>query len=205
MITEALGINYYVIGPSLCLLMTGVLFIISDLSLNLKTRYLGIVLTTGIFFTGVTIYLKIGEFARIGLSSHFSSMILLDEFALLGDVLLYFIAICTIPTIWTSSSVLGEKRTEAVVLVLMSLSGFMLMTSSEHYIMKLGLLAYMLLLASTEKTPTATRQHLNISYLDLLLQQFWSMVWHLCILRFPHQVFTRLLFQLRILGNPMSL
>ena len=115
--------------------MTGVLFIISDLSLNLKTRYLGIVLTTGIFFTGVTIYLKIGEFARIGLSSHFSSMILLDEFALLGDVLLYFIAICTIPTIWTSSSVLGEKRTEAVVLVLMSLSGFMLMTSSEHYIM----------------------------------------------------------------------
>ena len=135
MITEALGINYYVIGPSLCLLMTGVLFIISDLSLNLKTRYLGIVLTTGIFFTGVTIYLKIGEFARIGLSSHFSSMILLDEFALLGDVLLYFIAICTIPTIWTSSSVLGEKRTEAVVLVLMSLSGFMLMTSSEHYIM----------------------------------------------------------------------
>ena len=66
MITEALGINYYVIGPSLCLLMTGVLFIISDLSLNLKTRYLGIVLTTGIFFTGVTIYLKIGEFARIG-------------------------------------------------------------------------------------------------------------------------------------------
>ena len=79
MITEALGINYYVIGPSLCLLMTGVLFIISDLSLNLKSRYLGIVLTTGIFFTGVT--------------------------------------------------------TEAVVVVLMSLSGFMLMTSSEHYIM----------------------------------------------------------------------
>ena len=31
MISEVLGINYYVIGPSLCLLITGVLFIISDL------------------------------------------------------------------------------------------------------------------------------------------------------------------------------
>ena len=92
-------------------------------------------MTFGLVATGVTVFIKIGEYARLGISSHFSSMILLDEFALLGDVLLYFIAICTIPTIWTSSSVLGEKRTEAVVLVLMSLSGFMLMTSSEHYIM----------------------------------------------------------------------
>ena len=135
MISEALGINYYVIGPSLCLVMTGILFIISDLSLKLKPLYQGIVLTSGLVATGVTVFLKIGEYARLGVSSHFSSMILLDEFALFGDVLLFFIAVCTFPTIWTASSILEEKRTEAVVLVLMSLSGFMLMTSSEHYMM----------------------------------------------------------------------
>ena len=135
MISEALGINYYVIGPSLCLVMTGILFIISDLSLKLKPLYQGVVLTSGLVATGVTVFLKIGEYARLGVSSHFSSMILLDEFALFGDVLLFFIAVCTFPTIWTASSILEEKRTEAVVLVLMSLSGFMLMTSSEHYMM----------------------------------------------------------------------
>jgi len=48
MISEALGINYYVIGPSLCLLMTGILFIISDLSLKLKPLYQGIILTFGL-------------------------------------------------------------------------------------------------------------------------------------------------------------
>ena len=135
MISQALGINYYVIGPSLCLLMTGVIFIIADLSFKLKPLYQSIILTFGLLVTGATVFLKIGEYARLGISSHFSSMILLDEFALFGDVLLLFIAVCTLPTIWTSSAYLGDKRTEAIVLVLMSLSGFMLMTSSEHYMM----------------------------------------------------------------------
>lgn len=135
MISEAFGINYFVIAPSLCLLITGVVFIISDLSLKLKPQYQGLVLTFGLLITGVAIFFKIGEFGRLGISSHFSSMILLDEFALFSDVLLYIIAICTFPLIWTSSSVLEEKRTEAIVLVLMSLSGFMLMTSSDHYMM----------------------------------------------------------------------
>jgi len=135
LISEALGINYVVIAPSLCLLIIGIIFIISDLSLKLKPLYQGLVLTFGLLITGVTIIFKIVEYGRLGVSSHFSSMILLDEFALFSDVLLYIVAICTFPIIWTSSSVLGEKRTEAIVLVLMSLSGFMLMTSSDHYMM----------------------------------------------------------------------
>jgi len=135
MIHEILGINYYVIGPSLCLLMTGVFLLISDLTFKLKPRYQSVVVIVGLLITGLLIYLKYGEFVKLGISSHFSSMILLDEFSLFGDFLLYIIAVCSLPLLWSASGALMEKRTEAIVLVLMSLSGFMLMTSSEHYLM----------------------------------------------------------------------
>ena len=91
MIHEILGINYYVIGPSLCLLMTGVFLLISDLTFKLKPRYQSVVVIVGLLITGLLIYLKYGEFVKLGISSHFSSMILLDEFSLFGDFLLYII------------------------------------------------------------------------------------------------------------------
>ena len=48
MIHEILGINYYVIGPSLCLLMTGVFLLISDLTFKLKPRYQSVVVIVGL-------------------------------------------------------------------------------------------------------------------------------------------------------------
>ena len=85
--------------------------------------------------TSFCVFLKFGLFLENGVSSYFTQKILLDEFSLFGNVLISLILLFNFLPIWDSSKQLKEKTTEAIILTLMSASGFMLMVDSENLIM----------------------------------------------------------------------
>ncbi|MFL2694962.1 MAG: NADH-quinone oxidoreductase subunit N [Candidatus Actinomarina sp.] len=81
------------------------------------------------------VFLKFGLFLSDGVSSYFSEKILLDEFALVGNVLVVLVLLFTFNSFWKTSSQIDNKTTEALILILMSASGFLLMVDSENFIM----------------------------------------------------------------------
>jgi len=89
----------------------------------------------GILITLFTIFLKFGLFARDGITSYFSEKILLDEFSLVGNVLIGLVLLLTFNSFWKTSEVIDNKTTEALILILMSASGFLLMVDAENFIM----------------------------------------------------------------------
>ena len=89
----------------------------------------------GILLTIFTVFLKFGLFLTDGISSYFTEKILIDEFSLFGNVLIALILLFNFSPIWNTSNQLKDKTTEAIILALMSASGFMLMVDSESFMM----------------------------------------------------------------------
>lgn len=134
-ISEIIGLNWIVIGPTLSLVATALILLFCTITINTSDITKKIVIIGGILGTLFTIFLKFGLFFTDGASSYFSEKILLDEFSLFGNVLLGLVLLLNFYPIWKSSYELKEKTTEAIILTLMSTAGFMLMVDSENFMM----------------------------------------------------------------------
>ena len=134
-ISEFLGINYIVIAPTLALLLTVIVLLFCTITISTPMYVKKYVSFVGILLTLFTIFLKFGLFFTDGVSSYFSEKILLDEFALVGNVLIGLVLLFTFNSFWQTSEMIENKTTEALILVLMSASGFLLTVDSENFIM----------------------------------------------------------------------
>ena len=63
-------------------------------------------------------------------NSYFSEKILIDEFSLVGNVLIGLVLLLTFNSFWKTSEKIDNKTTEALILILMSESGFLLMVDA---------------------------------------------------------------------------
>ena len=90
---------------------------------------------SGVLLTLFMVFLKFGLYSTDGISAYFSNMILSDPFSLVGNTLIAFILLFTFSSFWKTSELIESKTTEALILILMSASGFMLMVDSENFIM----------------------------------------------------------------------
>tara|TARA_B100001142_G_scaffold74141_1_gene74812 strand:- start:7483 stop:8955 length:1473 start_codon:yes stop_codon:yes gene_type:complete len=134
-ISDILGFNFVVIGPTLTLLATALILLFVTITISTPTFVKKYVTLFGIFSTVFAVFLKFGLFLSDGVSSYFSEKILLDEFALVGNVLIVLVLLFTFNSFWKTSSQIDNKTTEALILILMSASGFLLMVDSENFIM----------------------------------------------------------------------
>lgn len=134
-ISELLGFNFVVIGPTLTLLATALLLLFVTITISTPSFVKKYVTLLGILATVFAVFLKFGLFLSDGVSSYFSEKILLDEFSLVGNVLVVFVLLFTFNSFWKTSSQIENKTTEALILILMSASGFLLMVDSENFIM----------------------------------------------------------------------
>ena len=85
-ISEIIGLNWVVIGPTLSLVATALVLLFCTITINTSDTTKKIVTITGIVATLFTVFLKFGLFFRDGASSYFSEKILLDEFSLVRNV-----------------------------------------------------------------------------------------------------------------------
>ena len=134
-ISELLGFNFVVIGPTLTLLATALLLLFVTITISTPSFVKKYVTLLGILATVFAVFLKFGLFLSDGVSSYFSEKILLDEFSLVGNVLIVFVLLFTFNSFLKTSSQIENKTTEALILILMSASGFLLMVDSENFIM----------------------------------------------------------------------
>ena len=134
-ISDLLGFNFVVIGPTLTLLATVLLLLFVTITISTPSFVKNYVTLLGILATVFAVFLKFGLFLSDGVSSYFSEKILLDEFSLVGNVLVVFVLLFTFNSFWKTSSQIENKTTEALILILMSASGFLLMVDSENFIM----------------------------------------------------------------------
>ena len=134
-ISDLLGFNFIVIGPTLTLLATALLLLFVTITISTPSFVKKYVTLLGILATVFAVFLKFGLFLSDGVSSYFSEKILLDEFSLVGNVLVVFVLLFTFNSFWKTSSQIENKTTEALILILMSASGFLLMVDSENFIM----------------------------------------------------------------------
>ena len=134
-ISDILGFNFVVIGPTLTLLATALILLFVTITISTPIFVKKYVTLFGILSTVFAVFLKFGLFLSDGVSSYFSEKILLDEFALVGNVLVVLVLLFTFNSFWNTSSQLDNKTTEALILILMSASGFLLMVDSENFIM----------------------------------------------------------------------
>lgn len=134
-ISDLLGFNFVVIGPTLTLLATALLLLFVTITISTPSFVKKYVTLLGILATVFAVFLKFGLFLSDGVSSYFSEKILLDEFSLVGNVLVVFVLLFTFNSFWKTSSQIENKTTEALILILMSASGFLLMVDSENFIM----------------------------------------------------------------------
>ena len=81
-ISEILGINFVVIGPTLVLLFTTIVLLFCTITISTPVYIKKLITFLGIIATLFSIFLKFGLFARDGITSYFSEKILLDEFSL---------------------------------------------------------------------------------------------------------------------------
>jgi len=134
-ISDILGFNFVVIGPTLTLLATALILLFVTITISTPTFVKKYVTLFGILSTVFAVFLKFGLFLSDGVSSYFSEKILLDEFALVGNVLVVLVLLFNFNSFWNTSSQIDNKTTEALILILMSASGFLLMVDSENFIM----------------------------------------------------------------------
>ena len=134
-VSEILGINYIVIAPTLALLLTVIVLLFCTITISTPMYVKKYVSFVGILLTLFTIFLKFGLFLTDGVSSYFTEKILLDEFALVGNVIIGMVLLFTFNSFWKTSEMIENKTTEALILVLMSASGFLLMVDAENFIM----------------------------------------------------------------------
>ena len=134
-VAEAIGFNLIVISPTITLVITALILLFFTITIKTNETVKQVITICGILFTIFCVFLKFGLFLQNGISSYFTQKILLDEFSLFGNVLISLILLFNFIPIWESSSLLKEKTTEAIILILMSAAGFMLMIDSENLIM----------------------------------------------------------------------
>ena len=134
-ISEIIGFNFIVISPTVVLLLTALILLFFTITIPSSDIVKKLITFVGILITNFFIFLKFGLYLSDGVSSYFSEKILLDEFSLFGNVLIGLILLFTFNSIWKTSSSLEGKTTEAIILILMSASGFLLMIDSENFIM----------------------------------------------------------------------
>src|SRR5210317_2606080 len=134
-VSEILGINYIVIAPTLALLLTVIVLLFCTITISTPIYVKKYVSFIGILLTLFTIFLKFGLFLTDGVSSYFTEKILLDEFSLIGNVLVGMVLLFTFNSFWKTSELIEDKTTEALILILMSASGFLLMIDAENFIM----------------------------------------------------------------------
>ncbi len=134
-ISQAIGFNLIVISPTLVLLATALILLFCTITIETSDFVKKSITFGGILLTIFSVFLKFGLFATDGVSSYFTEKILLDEFSLFGNVLISLILLFNFSSIWNTSTELKDKRTEAIILTLMSASGFMLMVDSESFMM----------------------------------------------------------------------
>ena len=77
-ISEFLGINFVVIGPTLALLFTTLVLLFCTITISTPVYVKKYISFIGILITLFTIFLKFGLFASDGITSYFSEKILLD-------------------------------------------------------------------------------------------------------------------------------
>ena len=134
-ISEIIGFNFIVISPTVVLLLTALILLFFTITIPSSDIVKKLITFVGILITNFFIFLKFGLYLSDGVSSYFSEKILLDEFSLFGNVLIGLILLFTFNSFWKTSSSLEGKTTEAIILILMSASGFLLMIDSENFIM----------------------------------------------------------------------
>ena len=134
-ISEIIGFNFIVISPTVVLLLTALILLLFTITIPSSDIVKKLITFVGILITNFFIFLKFGLYLSDGVSSYFSEKILLDEFSLFGNVLIGLILLFTFNSFWKTSSSLEGKTTEAIILILMSASGFLLMIDSENFIM----------------------------------------------------------------------
>ena len=83
-ISEILGINFVVIGPTLALLFTTLVLLFCTITISTPAYVKKYISFFGILVTLFTIFLKFGLFARDGVNSYFSEKFLLMNFLWLG-------------------------------------------------------------------------------------------------------------------------
>ena len=134
-VSEILSFNFVVIAPTLVLLITALVLLFATITVPMSMKIKKGITFVGVVFTLLTTFLKFGLFLTDGISSYFSEKILLDEFSLVGNTVISFVLLFLFNSYWSASSKLEGKTTEAVILILMSAAGFMLMMDSENFIM----------------------------------------------------------------------
>ncbi len=134
-LVENLMINYIVISPTLALLLTVIILLFCTITISTPMYIKKWVSFSGVLLTLFMIFLKFGLYSTDGISAYFSNMILSDPFSLVGNSLIAFILLSTFSSFWKTSELIESKTTEALILILMSASGFMLMVDSENFIM----------------------------------------------------------------------
>jgi len=134
-ISEIIGFNFIVISPTVVLLLTALILLFFTITIPSSDIVKKLITFVGILITNFFIFLKFGLYLSDGVSSYFSEKILLDEFSLFGNVLIGLILLFTFNSFWKTSASLEGKTTEAIILILMSASGFLLMIDSENFIM----------------------------------------------------------------------
>ena len=134
-LVENLMINYIVISPTLSLLLTVIILLFCTITISTPMYIKKWVSFSGVLLTLFMIFLKFGLYSTDGISAYFSNMILSDPFSLVGNALIAFILLFTFSSFWKTSELIESKTTEALILILMSASGFMLMVDSENFIM----------------------------------------------------------------------
>ena len=134
-ISEIIGFNFIVISPTVVLLLTALILLFFTITIPSSNVLKKLITFLGILLTNFFIFLKFGLYLTDGVSSYFSEKILLDEFSLFGNVLIGLILLFTFNSFWKTSASLEGKTTEAIILILMSASGFLLMIDSENFIM----------------------------------------------------------------------
>ena len=134
-ISEAIGFNLIVISPTVALVITALILLFFTITIETKMIVKKVITFSGILVTLFCVFLKFGLFSQNGVSSYFTQKILLDEFSLFGNVLIGLILLLNFIPIWGTSYELNEKTSEAIILILMSASGFFLMVDAENLIM----------------------------------------------------------------------
>ena len=134
-ISEIIGFNFIVISPTVVLLLTALILLFFTITIPSSDVLKKLITFLGILLTNFFIFLKFGLYLTDGVSTYFSEKILLDEFSLFGNVLIGLILLLTFNSFWKTSASLEGKTTEAIILILMSASGFLLMIDSENFIM----------------------------------------------------------------------
>ena len=134
-ISEIIGFNFIVISPTVVLVLTALILLFFTITIPSSDVLKKLITFLGILLTNFFIFLKFGLYLTDGVSSYFSEKILLDEFSLFGNVLIGLILLFTFNSFWKTSASLEGKTTEAIILILMSASGFLLMIDSENFIM----------------------------------------------------------------------